>query len=780
MLELTEGLRLSERFTLVRLLGQGGMGAVWLAQDHELHDRVALKIIHPHWAASQAMAQWLRNECRNTRRLAHPNIVRVFDFHTVEPHRFISMEYVQGSDLRQLIAREYTAFVPRIVEITAALEYAHGLAIVHRDLKASNILCDRSGTARLVDFGIAAARADQDALPLRSGGSLYSMSPQQLAHEQPQPADDIYALGALLYELVTGHPPFYPHITAEKIMSVPPPPMQGRYPVPPELDALVTRLLAKTPGERPSSMSEIRRALQTLGSAELTVATPIATETVAQPGPPIKPISIEVSSGTNTQTKRTVPASLAWIALGVIALAAAGLFYYLPKIARYEVQGVIADRPAQQRPQASPAPAPLPQREPSPWQQAQLAREREKAQTVLQTLLEKQAVLESKSVTQWEGQAFENVRAKAAEGDALFHNGDFKAAAASYSEGIAALERLGKRAEQALETALAAGWQAFQALDSEAAIEQFRLALTIDATNESAKKGLGRSERLSQVMALLASGEQHEKGNDLALARIDYQQANELDPEFEPARTALDRVNAQIDEARFNEAMSAGFTALERKDFLAARKAFHTAGKLKPRSQEPADGLAQVALNVRLAQMASHRKKAEALASQEHWKEAAQHYGAALGLDPTLVFAKQGKARSLERAALSDKLDLYINEPQRLSSDEVLEAAAASRNEALAVQRKGPRLRQQIARLTALIETAKTPVRVRLESDNETDVVVYKVGRLGTFGSHELELRPGTYTVVGTRSGYRDVRRQFTIVAGRTPPAVIIRCEERI
>ena len=93
---------------------------------------------------------------------------------------------------------------------------------------------------------------------------------------------------------------------------------------------------------------------------------------------------------------------------------------------------------------------------------------------------------------------------------------------------------------------------------------------------------------------------------------------------------------------------------------------------------------------------------------------------------------------------------------------------------------QGPRLRQQLKKLAELITIAQTPVQVRLESDNETNVVVYKIGRLGRFTAHDLELRPGTYTIVGTRDGYRDVRHTLMVIAGRTPGPVLIRCEDKI
>ena len=144
------------------------------------------------------------------------------------------------------------------------------------------------------------------------------------------------------------------------------------------------------------------------------------------------------------------------------------------------------------------------------------------------------------------------------------------------------------------------------------------------------------------------------------------------------------------------------------------------------------------------------------------------------------MFAKQGKAHSIARAELTEALALHIKRPDRLSDERVLQNAMNLHANASSLVDQGPRLRQQIVKLGGLITMAQTPVRVRLESDNETNVVVYKVGRLGRFTAHDLALRPGTYTVVGTRDGYRDVRHKLTVIAGQTPGPVLIRCEEKI
>jgi hypothetical protein len=193
-----------------------------------------------------------------------------------------------------------------------------------------------------------------------------------------------------------------------------------------------------------------------------------------------------------------------------------------------------------------------------------------------------------------------------------------------------------------------------------------------------------------------------------------------------------------------------------------------------------ADGLARVDQAEKLAAIAAHRAAASRSESEERWADAAREYTAVLALDPTIRFAQNGKERCVLRADLDRRLDYHLSHPERLSSDEVLEEAKLLVDRAAAVEPEGARLQDQVARLTALIERVAIPVRVVIQSDDLTEVMVYKVGRLGAFLTHELELRPGSYTVVGSRQGYRDVRRELVVVAGENPEPLVVRCEEKI
>ena len=144
MLGLEKGQTLLSRFSLMEALGEGGMGQVWLVRDLELQVHVAVKVLNPQLAARPAIVEMLKNECRNTRRLVHPNIVRIFDFHRSDEWVFISMEYIEGEDLdayrRRLGILSHNDAIRRLLPVVAALSYAHGMGLVHRDVKGSNVL----------------------------------------------------------------------------------------------------------------------------------------------------------------------------------------------------------------------------------------------------------------------------------------------------------------------------------------------------------------------------------------------------------------------------------------------------------------------------------------------------------------------------------------------------------------------------------------------------------------------------------------------------------------
>ena len=220
--------------------------------------------------------------------------------------------------------------------------------------------------------------------------------------------------------------------------------------------------------------------------------------------------------------------------------------------------------------------------------------------------------------------------------------------------------------------------------------------------------------------------------------------------------------------------------ALAERDFAGARAAFRMAQEIMPGSPEPADGLLQVDQGIRLNRIVSLEARAQEEEQVEAWETAIDTYKEILEIDADLAFAKDGLRRAQQMTALHEQLDEYIARPDSLSSPATMARATQLVVDITRMPEIGPRLGGQRDELSRLLKRAATPLTVRLVSDNVTDVSIYKVGKLGSFETHELELRPGTYVVVGSRPGYRDVRREFRVAPEIDLQPVVVRCEEPI
>ena len=204
---------LGGRYRLVELLGQGGMATIYRARDAQLDRDVAVKLLRPEFGRDPDFLARFRDEARAAASLGHPNIVAVFDFGEEQSDPYIIMELIDGQDLSSIL-RENGPLPPRqaarvSAEVAKALQAAHVRGIVHRDVKPSNILVGRDGRVRVADFGIARALDDaQVTLPGVTMGSVHYFSPEQARGEPATQASDIYSLGIVLYESLTGQRPF--------------------------------------------------------------------------------------------------------------------------------------------------------------------------------------------------------------------------------------------------------------------------------------------------------------------------------------------------------------------------------------------------------------------------------------------------------------------------------------------------------------------------------------------------------------------------------------------
>jgi eukaryotic-like serine/threonine-protein kinase len=257
------------RYQILRKLGAGGMANVYLAEDQELGRRVAIKILNDRHANDEQFVERFRREAKNAAALSHPNIVSIYDRGEAEGTYYIAMEYLDGRSLKELILSRGDAPIAVVVEyaqqILSALGFAHRHGIVHRDIKPHNALVDGEGRVKVTDFGIARAGTSQMTEAGSIVGTAQYLSPEQARGGDVDQRSDLYSVGVLMYEMLTGSVPFAGdtpvEIAMKHLSQTPEPPSTRRADVPRELDLVVMRALAKDPADRYQSAEEMKADL---------------------------------------------------------------------------------------------------------------------------------------------------------------------------------------------------------------------------------------------------------------------------------------------------------------------------------------------------------------------------------------------------------------------------------------------------------------------------------------------------------------------------------------
>ena len=461
-----------------------------------------------------------------------------------------------------------------------------------------------------------------------------------------------------------------------------------------------------------------------------------------------------------------------WALLGALLLLALAVVFALPSILERA-------QPVDNVPLA-PSATPIPTQTQTPKPAADTAASREQAQQLLQEYLQLRARLELLNAAAWGEPDWRESAARASAGDRLFAQLKFAAAGQEYRAARDQLQWLEAGRADLLAGALEEASRALAADDVINAIAGFEAALRIEPEHPDAIQGIAKANSRSAAIEQMNLGRAAEANDDLDAALTAYQQAVQRDPDYAAAQAALARVGAAINARDFTAAMTQALNALDAGQTVAADKALTEAARLKPGDPAVKDARqrlqgirAQAGLN-RLRRQAAERVRTE------DWSGAITAYRKALRIDPSAAFARTGLGRAEERVKLHGQFDHYLDQPSRLYSAAPLANAQKLLAAAGSAPRDEPRLEKKIVRLRGLVEAAAKPVRVTLDSDGETSVVVYHVGRLGKFDHHQLDLRPGDYTVVGSRPGYRDVRKVIRVRPGASLPPVLIRCEEAI
>lgn len=1013
------------RYTLIERIGTGGQCEVWRAHDESRGVDIALKILAPSVARNPAAWDTLEREHSISSRLQHPSILQVLPPERVDDAVVLPMELASGGDLRRLRGAGYLEIVPVLLELAEALEYAHARGVVHRDLKSGNVLFDSRGRVKLADFGVAAL-LPAPGVPAQessrgAGLSPFTASPEQLRGEPPSAADDIYGLGALAYELLSGQPPYYPNFDLRRALTQPVPELVPTRQIPPELAEIVMRMLAKNAAQRPATMQQVMDELdatlnatlsfapegaetdeadsaraqenrapagqtarpqapvppvpsppRAAGAAEAASASsprgvdpgygpseaqaarpaarPAGPETHAAPAPgaqtapavpvprpaaartqatPIRPIheaprpalisplwpgraaasgvsgadssgpapsaqsgfaagraaaapprpaqappsgpahaapprpdraaqsapaqavpsgpahstppaadpwnvaphrpvharpphadqpitpslaaaqtaspddpfDWEVSQprlrampppnrrppaysgGRRGRRGRRWPYLLSGLLCGAVLICAAtaAALFWLPRADLAHLQSVLAKiNPAASSTIAAestavkpPAPAAAPRPAADPATLARLNRERADFDA-------RASDLAARGAASWDGADFAAARMQAAESSGAAAAGGVAIALQHLDQAEQFLATVSQKAPQALAAQLKAGDAALAAGHQQLASNAYALARRIDPNSQRAIDGARRARMLSGVLPLLTDAQTAEADREYSRAAQDFSQALALDPGNTAAKEGLARANAAFGDDSYARAVGAGFAALGAGRLTEAQTDFQKALDVRPEGTEATEGLRRVSAALGASRMAALRQQAASLEAQEHWRRAVAVYDTALREDPSLAFARKGRARDEARAELSEELQRIIDHPDELALPVVRDEAVTLLQQAREQTPSGPVLQSQVERLGALLPQLERPVMLNMISDNATQVSIPSIGVLGSFGRREIRLKPGTYTVVGTRDGYRAVHQEFTVEPGQQSVTITVTCSEPI
>ncbi len=798
------GQPLKTRYVLRERLGVGGQGEVWRAFDPATGRDVALKILHP--GAGRSAAAWaaLVHEHESASRLDHPGILKVFPPERTNNTFLLPMELAAGGDLKRLRGAGYLTIVPVLIEVARALQHAHERGVIHRDLKPGNVLFDERGRVKLGDFGVSGNALDPGTDAMVRGLSPFTASPEQLRGEPPRISDDVYGLGALAYELLSRYPPHYPNFDARRVQEEPVPPLVPAQQIPPQLATLVTSMLAKDPKRRPAGMRDVIEELDASLNDTLTFDFEGESDPQALPGaanetvppaerltlPPVSPNAAPVAA---PAALAAAPAPLKAAPPPAAEPARREALEPEPfrprataEVGAIDGEGIWEEvrAPLQRRrfkPVRSGIPRallllalvaalalaayrylPLPGNLFGPGAAPELAATVDasalahlKAERIL--LEQRINALEARGASIWGGPDYASARAEAAA--AAAH--DASGAALAETHAARSSELLGhveEAASAALQAQLTAGERALAEHQRTLALQAFDLAARIAPQDPRALSGQAQARALPAGPAAAANAPR-------PAAPV---------PAPPPAAPAA---AAPVGEDVYAKAAGAGFAALGAGRLEEARADFERARAANPQGSEAQDGLRRVNAALRERTFTALRTRAEDAEADERWDDAVTAYTTILRSDPAQQFAIEGRARAQGRKDLAEGLQSLIDRPDLLVTPEARARAGALLQTAQGIDAPGPALRLQMARVAALLPEFEKPVHLSLVSDGFTQVSVSGVGTFGGFTRRDIELKPGHYSLVGTREGYRDVHRELSVSPGQTQ-TISVSCYE--
>lgn len=409
--------------------------------------------------------------------------------------------------------------------------------------------------------------------------------------------------------------------------------------------------------------------------------------------------------------------------------------------------------------------------------QKQLARNR--AEQDLKTFVELQLKLEeSMSVGEWGQGSYDAALDLAAQGDAAFLAENFDTAISTYSAAAEGLANLIQTGEALVASKLTEGAKALIARQPVDALQSFDAAISISSASKAALAGRERALLLPEVIRLERQARNQELAQDWSGARASYEEIFKLDPETSGLDQRLADVSAGSDELSVKAQLTTAFAALESRNYPLAKKSFNAALSIDPSNSVAAGGLEQIRQETEIGKIGQLEQRASTAANQENWQQAIEQYNKALAIDSNIAFARLGLGQAEQQLRTFAVLERIVANPDKLSSDKLLKDGQRVVDEAKQLSQQGPKLRNKLQAVQALLVAYSTPVEVTIHSDAQTQVVLSSVGELGSFSNKTVSLRPGAYTLIGSRDGCRDIREKITVRPGMPP--LDIRCREQL
>jgi tetratricopeptide (TPR) repeat protein len=473
-----------------------------------------------------------------------------------------------------------------------------------------------------------------------------------------------------------------------------------------------------------------------------------------------------------TRTRPATHSKTQKITLIVLGLALAGTVFLLPRfVSEPWVAGDMVELPAV--PEASPSAV-------LPSTAAELTRYRQESQRVLAEIVVIRDQLRERNVERWADIDFQQALEMIEVGDERYSFGDYQASLEQFRLARARLGSIEELGRQKLADAKANAEGAIESLNLNVASTSIELATAMAPEDPDVQQLAARVGTLAQVAAHIEAGDQAMARDSFQTAQAEFRKALDLDPSHRRAAKSLALASTEVTAGAFRGHMSRGFAELENQNYDGARSAFLAAGKIYPGNTAVETALAQVENRESGTFVRSELDRALSLESREQWQEAVSIYETLLEEDPSLVDARVRLIPARVRAELDKQLNAYIEEPLRLSAKAEYRTAQEALENARGIANPGQRLSGQITSLDSLLKVANSAVDVVFQSDNQTHVVLFRVADLGRFQQVSVKLRPGKYVAAGTRSGYRDVRVEFTVTGEPIDEPIAVRCEEPI